>query len=281
MINNVDELINAMGNNSTRIIIDKANLTTATAAGNYYSLWRASGQPGAGAPPTTAAVCDNTLTGAISFAQQTAPSASYLGLLEAISVNAGVTVELHDRLMHEGGNSGTLTTVQPVDIDLDLNLATANLSNRIGDANYSDVQWWLEWYGSTGTGASNLTVNVTYNDNTTANLDTIAVGGTAIIASRMISLNSLIPVATVGTKYIMRVNSIQLSGNTNTAGNIGVTATRYRGSVYLPVANGRFRSTWADLGLTEIYNSSCLFPIIIANATTSGVIKATGKILHG
>ena len=281
MINNVDELISSMGNNSTRLIIDKASLTTT--AGFYYSLWKASGQPGTGPTPTaTATVCDSTTVGAISFPQQTAPATSYLGLFEAISATAGVTIEIHDRLMHEGANVGNITTLQPTDVDLDLNLATSNLNARKGDANYSDVQWWLEWYTATGTTTSQATINVTYNDNTTANLNTVQVGiNPAIIASRMIPINSLIP-DTASGKYIMRVNSVQLSGTgTGTAGNFGVTATRYRGSLYVPVANGRITATWADLGLPELYNSSCLFPILLANTTTSGIIKATGKILHG
>ena len=281
MITNGDQLINSMGNNSTRVIIDKASITTT--AGFYYSLWKAAGQPGTGPTPTaTATVCDNTTLGAISFAQQVAPSTSYLGLLEAISATAGVTIEIHDRLMHEGGNVGNIATLQPVDLDLDLNLANSNLAERIGDANYSDVQWWLEWYAATGTTTSNATINVTYNDNTTANLNTVAVGlNPAMITSRMVPINSLIP-DTASGKYIMRVNSVQLSGTgTGTAGNFGVTATRYRGSAYLPVANARFTSTWADVGLAEVPNSSCLLPIIIANTTSSGIIKATGKILHG
>lgn len=275
---NVDQLIDAMGNNSSRIIIDKASIANAS-AGNFFSLWRATGQPGQGATPTAPAVCDNTLLGSLQFTQQTAPSTSYLGLLECISPTASVTLELHDRLMHDGPLVGNSTASQAVDLDMDLSLATSNLDARKGDANYSDVQWWLEWYADTGGTASNATVNVTYNDSTSGNLTTTAVGGT-VRASRMIPLNSLIPAASSG-KYIMRVNTVQLSASTGTAGNFGVTATRYRAAIYMPIANGRFTITWADAGLPEIPNSSCLFPVIIANTTSTGIIRGTGKIVHG
>ena len=40
-----DKLIDALGNNSSRFVIDKASLSNAV-AGAYYSLWRATGQPG-------------------------------------------------------------------------------------------------------------------------------------------------------------------------------------------------------------------------------------------
>jgi hypothetical protein len=273
-----DQFINALGNNSSRIIIDKASLAN-WAQGNYYSLWRATGQPGQGATPTTPAVCDNTLVGAIQFTQQTSPMTSYLAILECVQPTAAVTFELHDRLMHDGPLVGNSTASQPVDLDMDLSLGTSNLSARKGDANYSDVQWWLEWYADTGGTASNATVNVTYNDNSSGNLTTVAVGGT-VRATRMIALNSLIPSGDSG-KYIMRVNTIQLSASTGTAGNFGVTATRYRAAVFMPIGNARFTGTYADLGLPEIPNSSCLFAILIAGTTSSGIVKATGKIIHG
>ena len=277
-INNVDQLVNAMGNNSSRIIIDKAT-TINTSTGNFFSLWRATGQPGAGAIPTTPAVCSNSLVGSLQFAQQTSPATSYLGLLECISPTASVTLEIHDRLMHDGGLVGNVTTSQAVDVDVDLSLATSNLDARKGDANYSDIQWWLEWYADTGGTASNATINVRYDDNTDANLTTVAVGGT-VRTSRMIPLNSLIPSSQAG-KYIMRVNTVQLSASMGTAGNFGITATRFRAAIYMPIANGRFTITWADAGLPEIYNSSCLFPVIITNGTSTGIIRGTGKILHG
>lgn len=278
-INNADQLINAMGNNSSRIIIDKSSIANTT-AGQYISLWTATGQPGQGAIPTIGAVCSNALVGSLGFTQQTSPATSYLGLLECISPNASVTLEIHDRLMHDGGLVGNITTSQTIDVDIDLNLATSNLDARKGDANYSDVQWWLEWFTDTGATASDATINVTYNDTTSGNLTVVAVGGT-VRAARMIALNSLIPAAAAG-KYIMRVNTIQLSGTgTGTAGNFGITATRYRAAIYIPVANARFTITWADAGLPEIYNSSCLFSIVIANANSTGIIKGTGKIIHG
>ncbi len=145
-ITTTDQFINSMGNNSSRIILDKANSSTLTAAawvvGNYYSLWRLTGQPGQGTPPTTAAVCSNSLVGSFQFTQQTSPATSYLGIFEAVQPNAAVTLEMHDRLAHMGGLSGTTTPgAQNVDIDLDLLLGTSNLDARKGDANYSDVQW--------------------------------------------------------------------------------------------------------------------------------------------
>lgn len=273
-----DHLIDALGNNSSRFVIDKASLSNAV-AGAYQSLWRATGQPGQGAIPTTAATCDNTLLGAIQFTQQTAPATSYLGILQGLCSNTTTTLEIHDRLMHKGGLVGNITTSQTVDLDLDANLASDNLSARKGDSNFSDVQWWMEWYTDTGATASNATINVTYNDGTSGDLTVQAVGGT-IRASRMFPLNTLIPAAAAG-KYIRDINTVILSASTGTAGNFGFTATRYRAALFQPIANARFTADWAGLGLPEIPNESCLFPIQVAGTTTTGTVRATGKIIHG
>lgn len=277
-IDTADALISAMGNNSSRLIIAKASLSNVT-AGGFHSLWRATGQPGQGAIPTGVEVCDNTLLGSIQFAQQTPPATSYMGILETACSNAGTTLEIHDRLCHFGGLNGTLTTAQTVGMDLSTLLATSNLDARRGDANYSDVQWWLEWYTDTGATASTVTVAVTYNDGTTGNLTGQALAATRR-ASNMIALNPLIPAAASG-KYIRGVTSVTLATSTGTAGNFGVTATRYRAANYQPIANARFTADWSALGLPEIKNESCLFAIQVPGATTTGVVSAAGKIVHG
>jgi hypothetical protein len=273
-----DEFMDAMANNFSRIAVAKGSLGSQSNPSNC-SLWRATGTPGQGAVPTSAAVCDHTLTGALPFTQQTSPAESYLSWLEGQCGAAGQTLEIHDRLMHMGGLSGTVTTSQTVNLDLDANLATANLAERIGESDYSDVAWWLEWYTATGGVASNATINVTYNDGSSGNLTV-----TSIVASRpashMIPLNSWIPAADSG-KYIRDVNNITLSVTTTTAGNFGVTATRFKGSIYMPTANARFKANWADLGLAKIPNSACLAMIMSVVTSASNVLTANGKIAHG
>lgn len=273
-----DQLIDAMANNSSRIIFDKASIASQT-ANSFCSLWRATGQPGQGAIPTSAAVCNDSLLGCVGFAQQTAPATSYLTILEAVTSNASMTLEIHDRLMHMGGLVGNVATAQTVNLDLDANLATDDLDARKGDANYSDVQWWLEWYTATGSTAVTATVNVTYNDGSSGNLTAISLAATRP-ASHMIPLNGLIPAADSG-KYIRDVNTVTLSATTGTAGNFGVTATRYRAANFNPIANARFTSDWAALGLPEIINNSCLFAIMLTSTTSTGTLRATGKISHG
>ena len=74
-ITNRDQLIDGMGNNSSRIVIDKGSINSG-ATNNYVSMWRATGQPGQGAIPAAAENCNHLTTGAIGFAQQTSPERS-------------------------------------------------------------------------------------------------------------------------------------------------------------------------------------------------------------
>ena len=273
-----DKLIDALGNNSSRFVIDKASIANA-AAGQYHSLWRATGQPGQGAIPGAAAACDHTLTGAIGFTQQTAPATTYGGFANAACSNSAVTIEIHDRLAHMGGLSGTVATAQTVNLDMDALKSGSNLTNRMGDANFSDIQWWLEWYTDTGSTAVTATVNVTYNDGTSGNLTGISLAATRR-ASLMIPLNGLIPSADSG-KFIRDINTVTLSATTGTSGSFGATATRPRMTLPLPLANKMEVFTWADLGFPEIFNSSCLFPIELASTTSTGTVRGGGKLCHG
>ncbi|MGL4232000.1 MAG: hypothetical protein ACRCWJ_11615 [Casimicrobium sp.] len=277
-ITTLDGIVDALANNSSRVIIDKASIAN-TAASQIVSLWRATGQPGQGGIPAATATCNNTTAGGMGFAQQTAPATSYLAYLSVTSGNNAMGMEIHDRLAHMGGLNGTLTTAQTVSLDLSTLLATDNIASRIGDANYSDVQWWMEWYADTGATASNATINVTYNDATTGNLTLVAVGGT-VRASRVISLNALVPAAQSG-KFIRAINNVTLSASTATAGNFGFTATRLRGAFPCDLGNRPNVFEWTATGLPEIHNGSCLFPIAICSFTNTGYFRGSGKIAHG
>lgn len=263
-----DQLIDAIANNPSRIVIDKASLASAV-AGQVFSLWRATGVPGQGAIPTTAAVCTQALVGALGFNNQTAPATSYIAWMFGAAGNAASNLEIHDRLAHMGGLSGTVTTAQGA-----LTL-TGVPSDRIGATNFSDVQWWLEWYSDTGATSVTATVNVTYDDDSTGNLSAVTLGATAR-ASRLFSL-----IPAVSGRFIKAVNSVTLSATTGTAGNFGITATRPRTAMSFSIANKTETFDWAALGLPNIPNDSCLMMLMVCSATSTGTLRGGGKIAHG
>jgi hypothetical protein len=186
-------------------------------------------------------------------------------------------VEIHDRVAHLGGLVLNVTTSQTV---TGLDLSTLGLAaDRRGDANYSDLQWWLEVYADGGGTASNATINVTYDDASTGNLSVLAVGGTIRIGN-MFALTPLIPAAQQG-KFIRGINSVILSASTGTPGNFGFTCTRPRTLLTLPLANKSEQGDWALLGLPEVPNNSCLQAVILPTTTSSGTLRGGGKIAHG
>ncbi|HAF44676.1 MAG TPA: hypothetical protein DCK83_06990 [Gallionellaceae bacterium] len=270
-----DALVSKLGNQHEKLVWDKASIATQV-AGTYCSLWRATGIPTQAAIPAASAVCTSALAGAHPFTNQTDPAVSYIGWHTLQTGNANNNLEIHDRLLHFGGLVGNVTTGQNT-TSCDLTV-TAPAAERLGDVDYSDLSWWLEWYTATGATASNATVNVTYGDGTTGNLTAIAIGGTAMPAGRMTPLHTLV----TNGKFIRGVNSVTLSASTGTAGNFGITCTRHRTEMSTEaVANKTALFTYAQLGFPKIRNDACLMGLMLCTATSTGTVKGRGKLLHG
>lgn len=270
-----DQLISALANNSSRLVIDKVTVVSQV-AGRYTSLWRAGGQPGPAALPGNApALCNNNLLGAVQFTQQTPPATSYLGYAEVLSSNNVSTIEFHDRLAHMGSLLPDSIVSQPIS---GFDLQTLGIdANRRGNANYSDIQWWLEVYNAGGATTSSATINVTYDDGSTGNLNALALDA-PFRASNWFGLNSINPAA---GRFIRGINSVILSASIGAPGNFGFTATRLRASIFVPIANSKFKDDWSGLGLPEIFNGSCLQLAVIGANNTSGSVRGAAKIAHG
>lgn len=273
-----DQLLNALANNSSRIVVDKASIANQT-IGRLCSMWRATGQPAQAAIPTTAAVPTRTTPGAISFDNQTAPATSYLAWLSLVGSNAAQGVEVHDRIAHLGGLSGVTTSQTVTGLDL---ATLAPPAARLGAANYSDVQWFLEVYQDLGVTAATITINVTYGDTSSGNLTAFSIGGAGPLAraGNMFPLTPQIAVADQG-KFIQRINSLTLSVSTGTAGNFGFTCTRQRTAVPILLANKPETFSWPLLGLPEVPNDSCLQFVVVPSTTSTGTLRGQGKIAHG
>lgn len=265
---NRDGVINALGNNNSALLFDKQPLLNMV-SGQLASLWRSTGLPAQGAIPAAAAVCTSALTGALPFLNQTLPVLAYLGQLWYVNTRSTTGVELHDRLAHMGGLSGVVTTAQGA-------LPLTGLSaDRLGPANFSEVQWWLEWYTDSGATAANATVNVTYDDSSTGNLAAVALG-TTVRAGRLFPLRS-----NVAGRYIRAVNSVTLSASTGTAGNFGITATRARTAFNGAAANKIENFDWAALGMPKIDNDACLTFVTTCSGSDTGTVRGGGKIIYG
>ncbi|HYW49046.1 MAG TPA: hypothetical protein VE861_00495 [Gemmatimonadaceae bacterium] len=273
----LDALFNALGTDFQRFMVDKSSIANLV-AGQQASLWRATGTPGQGAIPTAAAIPTSATLGAITLTNAVLPRLNYLSWLMLRNANANTSVDIADRVAHQAALVLNLATSQTTNLPIDV--VTLGLSAaRRGAANYSNLTWFLEVYADGGATASNATINVTYNDGTTGNLNVVAVGGT-LRAGRVISLTPFIPTADQG-KFIRGINSVILSASTGTAGNFGFTCLSVITGLELPIATVTRVATWDQLGHPSIENDECLQFLVTTSTTSSGQLTGTGKITGG
>lgn len=233
---------------------------TATVAGRASSLWRYNKFPGGeGAVPSTAAVPVNDTNGALFQADPGGGREKWLLGIDTNIINSVGGLLLYDRLSHQGGLSGTVTTAQTT------NLPTAALTRNTGGVGN---RIFLEIY--TAIGATNTTVTASYtNQAGTSGRTTKAasVGGTGLNeATRMIEL----PLQD-GDTGVQAVASVTLAATTGTAGNFGVTLARpLISTVQGGTGVGSGRDLIAGLpSITELDTDACLAFIFYPNATTA------------
>lgn len=227
--------------------------------GGWSSPWTGSG---GGATPTSWATCTQTTVGALNSNMANQSPATIRVLKYSIYNNSQTNTWIADRLGHMGGMSGIVTTAQSTG-------ATGNTGGWAGTrcaSDYSDVEWYLEWYSNTGSTAVTATCAVTYNDGTTGNVSV------AMAASMKIGNLLFIPPAVFG-KWIKSVDSVTLSATTSTAGNFGVTAFRRLTALQPPTTNTQAVSAdFAQLGLPQVYDNSCLSFLCYCTQTSTGII---------
>jgi hypothetical protein len=234
-----------------------------------------------GVAPTTAAIPTDATTGAMGpLPVPTTGKTLHVGAVHCgFTSNDVGSVAMHDRLGHMGGLNGT--TVGDQTVNLDISVATSNLANRRGASDYSDVQWWVEMY-TNGVGATPQVLTVTYTSGagTPGQTTTVTIGGTGFrTQSRMIQI---IP---ANGDTISIVEKVALAGSTGTAGNFGITATRficYLTQQQSAIGNYLFTRTmmhWSSTGLERIHDSACLMQVHQPSNNSSSSTGIKG-VLH-
>ncbi len=274
-VTNLNSLIAAMAGSGQITVMNKASISSLV-SGQTASLWQSAGLPGAGATPTSAAICSKDLVGAFPLINAAGGKVNYLSRVSFWLQN-GVVQQIHDRLAHMAGLSGTVTSAQTV--NLDVTGSASNLVARRGAADYSDVRWWIEGYSVLGASPQNLTVTYTNGAGTSGRTVVIpsAVIGGSFRPSRVIEI--------IGTdrEPIRSVQSVQWAANTGTAGNFGVTATRTVASGFQSPAgtNSSMHLGAREIGLPRVENDACLFLLSTPEATFTGVFAGHCLIIEG
>lgn len=229
------------------------------------SLWTIA--PGAGAAPSTAVACDRTTLGGL---EQRAPSGSnYLARTHIGCTSSGMWI-LYDRLCHQGGLDGTVTTAQTT------NLPTAALTR------YTDgvgVMAMVENYSTGGATPTTFTLSYTNQAGTSGQTSQpVAFGGTG---NRENVRAFLVPLQS-GDYGVRSVESLTLASTTSGIGNFGITLIRPL--LFLPVNMTSSAAVTIDslfhLGMLPEEDEACLAWLMVPgnSSTATGTMVASLKI---
>jgi hypothetical protein len=268
-ITTYDSLIAAMIQGGYRYSCNKSSITAVT--GNEMSLWRATGLPTQGNIPAASEICTNATVGAVPLAVRTGTQDRILAKVVANLGYTGHTLLIEDRLMQMGGLSGTVTTAQTVNLNLYNNLGTSNLSQRIGASDYSELDWYMEWYSATGATTVTPVFNVTFVDGTTGTANVNVFGSTVLPAS--VGASTRYKIYSTNGKAIRSIESVTLSASTGTAGNFGVTVVRNLAEISCYTTRIPVVADWSYLTAPKIFDNACIaFGQICATTSTGGTI---------
>ncbi len=239
---------------------------TAKAAGTWASFWKATGEPGAGANPSTGAgdVPTSSTAGAIPWSNPSGSDVAYLAQLQGMLTTQPGIVVLADRLWENSGLVGNINTLQ----------SFSGLTVTRPDATGDNNELWIEWY--TATGSSQVNITVIYTNQSGSSSTTTFAFYASPVAGQMIP----VPLA-AGDTGVRSVQSVQLSASTGTAGSFGLTILRRLGEIFCPLpASGDTLDAFA-LGLPQVDPNACLFLFMLANATSTGDLKGGLTIVKG
>lgn len=215
--------------------------------------------------PTTATACDSSTSGALIRPQAGSGDQIIVGAFIQ-SANNDTGLMLIDRLSHQGGLSGTVTTSQTT------NLPTAALTRYTSGVG---VYAALEVY--TAIGATNATWTVVYTNQAGTGSRSVT-----FILDLTPSLGSFIPIPLQGTDTgVKSVESLTLTPSTGTAGNFGITL--YKPLAWIPAAATRLNrpNDIFDIpGWNEpILDGACLQPL--QKSGRDGVASVQASLLFG
>lgn len=259
-----------LGSSSAQgFVINKATLPTQI-AGGFSSLFRATGVPSQGSVPGAAAICDKSTLGCLGFNNPTSGLSSYIGWAKMTAANANTEVMFMDRLAHMGGMSGTVATAQTANVAV----TDSSLTARKGASDYSNVQWFLEWYTATGSTAVTATISYT-------NQNDVAGKTTTVSVPASMAAGRALPILPLAGDWIKSIQSVTLSATTGTAGSFGVTAARFLTSVCCLAALGPVREDWAGLGFPKVEANACITLMVICGTTSTGAVIGNAKLIQG
>lgn len=238
---------------------------TAKGSGFWHSLWKTAGSPAAGATPASGngAIPTDATTGAHAFANPSAGQKSYLEKLVAAATAVGI-VQIYDRLWANSGLSGTSVALQSF---------TQPALARHTDGEGNEI--WLEVYTALGATGTTFTVKYTNQDGTTARTATLAYSGGAPVAGQLIGPFPLQD----GDTGVRKIESVQLSISTGTAGDFGAVLLHPHAAVAIDTAGKPTQLDVLQTGHAEVADDACLALMVLASGASTGIVQLTDVVL--
>lgn len=237
-----------------------------------FSLWAITGSPGAGTlavgNTTTGVLFDDSYTGAPAIDNFAAGATGYIRSA-SFRENAAGSVWLYDRLWGAGAISlsGTGTTTfssQP------------SYSGRLPSGpDYTALDVFLEFSNSVT--ATTLSVVVTYtNEAGVTGRSCDAFTNTGALGNRLYPLN-----LQAGDKGVQKIESVIVSGTGITAGDCNIIVARRLVSVDSRVQNLSDNQTWDQIGMPQVFDTSCLWLVNICDSNNLGAATVFLDIING
>lgn len=238
--------------------IVKVGITTAAvSAMRGYTLWYASGNPGAATAPSAGINGTAVSTPKAGEIPRTDPGSgnAYLGRFSINSSTAGVMM-LIDRLWENSGLSVTSTSAQAI--------TPASLPSRDSNAstNGDAVLAAVEWSATGGTGTP--TVTLTYTDQSG---NTGATGTLTGVTTPPVGTFEIFTLAAGDTGIRAPTSFIQSA--TRTSGTMHLVLFRILAQVEVSVANIGSAIDALTSGMPRLYNGTCLQLVWFPSATTA------------
>lgn len=242
---------------------------SSSAAGAYHSLWKVGIMPEAGATPASGggAVPTSSTTGAFSF---TTANTSYV-MMASLSGTVAGKVIFYDRIWHNSGLSGTVTTTTTIG-------TTGSVALTRPDANGSNTELWWETNTAIGTTAATLSVVYTNSAGTTGQTATyVKASGAASTTVGKIQQMSLAS----GDTGVRSVQTYSWNTTTGTAGDFGLVILRRLFEVPINQIYGGYNLDFAALGMPALDDGACISMMVLCSATTTGDIHGSFVIGQG
>lgn len=243
---------------------------TSEGAGTWHSLWKAAGQPAAGAnPPAYTAgsgyTPTRTTTGAIDITNATSGT---LHALKAALMGATLgTLIFYDRLWACSGLVANIATEQSI-------TTPGTLPFGRDPNNGADVEPWLEVYGAPGATGGNWELKGTdAAGNTNRNWRYVHPANAETVGQMMpLLIGGTTPAAVLGCRVPV---SLTLSISSGTAGNIGITLIRRLFEIPITLVNVAALFDAVALGMPQIFDDACVAAMVLCTATNTGHISGS------